>query len=417
MAIAPDLAGPAPEPTGINASIFAVCQAISSTLELEPLLDLVLTLATEELLADQGSVLLIDRSSDELKMLATRGMPREVADRGYIPRKGSIAEWVIDHEDPLILDDDLKSDARFSSIARERGFRSSMCLPLQAKGRVIGTLNITRSKSGKRFGPQDLNTAQIMASQAALAIENARLHSEVLQATRLATLGQTVSGISHCIKNILTGLRGGMTVAEIAMESNDTELREKGWGMLKRNIERISLLVLDMLDFSKSRQPARGLVDPAELINDVVEAAAPQAQEAEVMLRLELDHGATPLNVDSDQIFRCLLNVITNAIDASPSHGEVVIRTSRVEMEPAEGTSALTVIEVSDHGAGIPKHLVDKIFDPFYSTKGSKGTGLGMPVTRKIIEEHQGALEIQSEPGVGTKVRIVLPDCAGGQTH
>jgi signal transduction histidine kinase len=349
-------------------------------------------------------------------MLATRGMPREIKERGYIPRRGSIAEWVIENEEPLILDDDLSKETRFVSIARERHIRSSMCVPLKAKGKTIGTLNITRTESTTPFSSENLRTLQIMASQAAVAIENARLHKEVLQAARLATLGQTVSGISHCIKNILTGVKGGITVTEVAMETNDSQLQAKGWNMLKRNIERISLLVLDMLDYSKSRKPHRSLAELDTIISDVLATVETKAEEAKVKICLEVLLGSDPLCVDSDQIFRCLLNVVTNAIDASTPGSTITIRSMPLSLgETAyrlfhtDGVHPYTILEVVDEGCGIPRQLLDKIFDPFFSTKGSRGTGLGMPVTRKIIEEHGGRLEVDSTPGEGTTVRFLLP--------
>lgn len=404
-------------PAGLSASMFEICQAISSTLELQPLLDLILELVTREMRAQQGSILLLDRDGEQLRMLATRGMPREVVERGYIPRRGSIAEWVIEHAEPVILNDRVTADARFSSIASDRSIRSSMCVPLHAKGKVIGTLNIARTEIAEQFGPEDLSTVQIMASQAAVAIENARLHSELLQATRLATLGQTVSGISHCIKNILTGVKGGITIVELAFEDGDEETRRRGWEMLKRNINRISLLVLDMLDFSKSRRPVRSPVDLPALVRDVFDTLQYRADETGVRLLTDFPPGLPPMRVDPDQFFRCLLNVVGNAIDASNSGSEVTVRAIHLRpdetayrMFVTDGQHAYTVIEVTDHGCGIPAHLIEKIFDPFYSTKGSKGTGLGMAVTRKIVEEHGGALQVDSQPGCGTTVRFLVPE-------
>lgn len=412
----------APEPVeGIKASIFDICQGISSTLDLQTLLDMILEHATREVGAEQGSILLIDRDSEDLRMLATRGMPRDVVERGYIPRKGSIAEWVIENAKPLLLNEDsVNSEGEFRSIATERRIHASMCIPLQAQGKVIGTLNITRTHM-EHFTEADLSTMVIMASQAAVAIENARLHEELLQTTRLATLGQTVSGISHCIKNILTGVKGGMAIMEIAQKEADQEMGEKGWEMLKRNINRISLLVLDMLDFSKQRVPMRGPVDLASLVADVIGVVAYRAEESEVGVKCDLPPELPRLNVDSDQFFRCLLNVVGNAIEASEHHGTVSIRAIHVtphetayRMFSTDGERDYTIIEVVDHGHGIPPHMIDKIFDPFYSTKGSKGTGLGMPVTKKIIEEHGGLLEVDSQPGRGTTVRFIMPHVEGG---
>jgi len=408
-------------------SLFRICIAMGSTLDLGKLLDLILRLTMEELRAQQGSILLLDKESDTLKMLAARGLPREITQQGYIPRKGSIAEWVIENDRPLLLNDVRDDDPRFTSIAKKRRIRSSLCVPLRAKGDVIGTINISRTQP-EPFSEKDLEKLVILAAQAAVSIENARLHEENIRAERLAAIGQTVAAISHCIKNILTGLKGGVAIIEMGREQKSWDLVEQGWEMIKRNTDRIALVVLDMLEYSKERTPTRESFDLRRLVDDVFAAVSYQAEREGIKLTSNIPAECGTLYADFTQIYRAILNLVTNALDAlheaQTKGGEIEISAERAGPDsPAvrhcirRPKGEFCLIHVRDTGPGIsPEHLPN-IFQPFFSSKGSKGTGLGLAVTRKIAREHGGDVMAESQPGKGTTFTMVLPIAAPGEKN
>jgi len=399
-------------------SLFRICVAMGSVLNLAKLLKLILRLTMKELRAQQGSVLLFDKTSDQLKMLASRGMPAEIAKRGYLPRKGSIAEWVIKHDKPLLLND-VRGSKQFTSIATKRPIYSSMCVPLRAHGRVIGTINITRTRP-ERFTDPDLDTLTILASQAAVSIENARLDAENMQTARLAAIGQTVAAISHCTRNMLVGLKGGAGIIELGSKNQDWKMVEHGWGLVKRGTDRITLLVNDMLNFSKERTPARATVDLTRVIHEVFTNLSEMAGAAQVRLSTRVEAAASTLYADPDMLHRALLNLVMNAIDAVRENlregGQVEVIAERVDadspvvrrcLKAAHGQFEL--IHVRDSGPGIPPHLLSDLFQPFSSSKGSKGTGLGLAVTQKIAREHGGDVTVESVVGQGTDFTIILP--------
>jgi len=398
--------------------LFRICTAMGSTLDLHDLLELILHLTLEELGAQQGSILLLEENGERLRMLASHGLPPEVAARGYMPRQGSIAEWVIQHNEPLILND-VGRDPRFTSIATGRRIRSSMCVPLRAKGRVIGTINTTRAE-GDEFRAEDLRTVLILATQAAVSIDNARLYERSLAAERMATLGKTVAAISHCTKNMLTGLKGGISIVDMGRRQRNWGLVEQGLEMARRNTEHISSLIFDMLEYSKDRKPSRAPFVAAELIDEVFAGVSYAAQNARIDFRSRVDPACQTIRADAHQIYRALLNLVANAVEAiqmKPVHeGEVEIAVEEMPADAplvseclADRKGRFVAVRVRDTGVGIAAGDRDGIFTPFFSSKGSKGTGLGLAVTRKIAREHGGEVTFESQPGQGTTFSLLLP--------
>jgi signal transduction histidine kinase len=231
---------------------------------------------------------------------------------------------------------------------------------------------------------------------------------KLLKAERLAAVGQTVSALAHAIKNITGGLTGGAFVLEKGLELGNKKYLDQGWDMLKRNVERVKQLALDLLSYTKEREPDYQLCDPNQPILEVHQLMLPYAAEYSVALELDLDKKLPNAWFDPERINRCLLNLVTNAIDAcadiSCNHrqGKVSLRSLKRKDYAAE-------YEISDNGCGMDEETKAKIFQQFFSTKGSRGTGLGLMITHKIVAEHGGVIECSSEKEKGTKVVIRLP--------
>lgn len=398
----------------INASLLAICQAMGSNLDREKVLDTILDLSTREMRAQEGSILLYDAGRDRLEMLASKGLPDAMIARGYIPRKGSIAEWVIDNDKPTILNGAV-GEKKYFSANDDRTIVSSMCVPLRARGHVLGTINLNRTDPAVGpFRDRDLDSMIILASQAAISIENSQLHEAKLQGERLAAIGQTVAGVSHCIKNMLTSLRGGLSVCELARKGENWEMYDQGVDVLQRAVKRVSTLALDMLDYSKDRTHRPSWLRLDELFADLAVLKEQAAHELDIKLQCEAPEEAKAAFADPDQLFRCVLNLLENAIDASPTGGKILL-SAWIDTSPEalrrlrKNAPAATVIRVADGGAGVAPEDAGRLFEPFFSTKGSKGTGLGLAVTRKIIREHGGDLELASKPGESAVFAIYLP--------
>jgi len=235
-----------------------------------------------------------------------------------------------------------------------------------------------------------------------------RLEKQLVQSERLAAIGQTSATIAHAIKNIVGGLKGGMFVVNKGFELSNQEYLQDGWDMVQRNVAKISSLAMDLLIYSKERKPEYRLAQVNEVAAEVVELMKLRAEEFKVNLVLEATDGLEPVAMDVSGIHQCLVNLLSNAIDAcwpeicGHERGQVVVRTYR-------HPDWAVCVEVEDNGCGIEESDKERIFTSFFSTKGADGTGLGLMNVQKIAREHQGRMEVESEPNKGSVFRLLLP--------
>jgi PAS domain S-box-containing protein len=235
-----------------------------------------------------------------------------------------------------------------------------------------------------------------------------RLEKELLKSERLAAIGQTVAGLAHGIKNILHGLKGGSYLVDIGIKKDESEKLKKGWDMIKRNIGRTSNLVMDLLSYSKERQPEFEACLPNELAADVCTLLQDKARENNVKLVKHFDDAIGEVSMDPNSLHEVLLNLMSNAVDGC-LFDEDTSKNFQVDLKTALEKDNVIRFEIRDNGVGMDEAVVKKLFTSFFSTKGHRGTGLGLMVTRKLIEEHSGTIDVKSKPGKGTTVIVRLP--------
>jgi two-component system NtrC family sensor kinase len=242
-------------------------------------------------------------------------------------------------------------------------------------------------------------------------LELRHAQEELTKNRRLATIGEGVTGMAHYIKNILTGLRGGMYMVNTGMVKDKPSMVKEGWGMVQRNIENVSHLVLDILRYSKERTPERSVCSPNEIVSKAVELFRERAKEYHVELNMVLDPNLKGAYLDRDGIHNVLVNLISNAIDAciydtdTSKAWEVNIRTQLLT-DPNSGETIL--FEVTDNGVGMTDEVKAKLFTRFFSTKPGRGTGLGLLGSQKIIHEHGGEISVESKVGQGATFVVRL---------
>jgi len=233
-----------------------------------------------------------------------------------------------------------------------------------------------------------------------------QLESEKLEAERLAAVGQTVAGLAHGVKNLITGLEGGMYMLSSGMQKGDFERAGKGIEMLDRNIVRVASFVTEFLSFSKGRKIRVRLNNPIEIAHEVVDMYFEKAKELNVELIKELSSDIDPAPMDNESMHECLTNLVGNAIDACRMSDNT--EACHVRIRAFEENETI-IYEVVDNGCGMDYEVKKKVFTTFFTTKGLGGTGLGLLMTKKIIQEHGGTIELESEQGKGSTFRIILP--------
>ena len=415
---APDAAGGWLREKLMNLSVmYRATQAISNILDIDALSPQILELVFESIGADRGAILLKDDSGGLVPKAVRWRDQAEPDERMTISQ--TIVDYVLEKGEGVISTD-APTDARFSPAQSivDYQIRQAICVPIQGRHTTLGVLyadiqaDLARAiapadkpNSRGRFSSEQLTLMAAIGHQAGLAIENTVFYNDKIQAERLAAVGQTIATLSHHIKNILQGLRGGGALIQLGLKDKDELILRRGWTIVEKNQTKIYNLVMDMLSFSKDREPDLELADLNETVGDVYELMQSRAGELGVELSWQASASLPRVLIDTDGIHRAVLNIVTNAIDAceGAQNARVSIKTEW------DAETPLARISVSDNGVGIEESEIPSIFQLFASTKGSRGTGLGLPVTQKIIREHGGKISVTSRRGQGSTFVIELP--------
>jgi len=414
--------------------MYRTALAVSHTLDIDQLLARIMEMIFEWVDADRGCIMLKDVETDKL-VPKVRRHRRGLRTDEKISISKTILDYVVEHNEG-VMTSDARDDKRWDpakSIVK-MGVREAICVPMQGRYNMVGVIYIDTSITPQRmmmnqgktdqFTEEHLRLMIAIAHQAALAVEDTSYYKAMVQAERLAAVGQTIASLSHHIKNILQGVRGGSYLIELGLGDHDkatngqdgqideekatkaVSMIRKGWNIVERNQERISSLTMDMLSFSKERDPEPEPADWNAVAAEVVELQTTRAEELGVKLVWQPAKEMPTLLFDPESIHRAVLNVVSNAIDACEEveEGQVTIR---AEYSASEKLARLIV---EDNGPGITPDDLDAIFSVFVSRKGGRGTGLGLPVSRKIMEEHGGQILVESQPGKGSRFTLELPD-------
>jgi two-component system NtrC family sensor kinase len=400
--------------------------------DVDQVLEVVMDLVFEHVKADRGFILLIDERTHELtpKVVRSRDEDSKSQDNSdAAPPKINASRTIINYvinQGEGVLSSNAMADQRFSKgkSIHNMGIRSALAVPIKARklgeksgGDIIGVIYIDSSVKNYTYSPDQLRLLTAIGLQAGLAIQNATLYRQGVQAERMAAVGETTAALSHSIKNILQALRGGADVVEMGLRSTNIVQATKGWRIVDRNLEKIYNLTMNLLAYSRPREPRLENVNAKKLIDECLELVASAANEKGVMAIGDVDKDVPPVPLDPDGMHQVLVNLLSNALDAvEPQQGLI-----RVACRYEEPSNEL-VIEVIDNGMGIPPSMMKHMFELFHSTKGNRGTGLGLAVAKKIVEEHDGTIAAKSAPGEGTVFTIRIPVYAAAladpsQTH
>ena len=383
------------DPTYLLAFI-SITQAIGSSLDLKEVLRLIVKSTCETTGSKGCTLMLLDEAGERLEVKSSFGLSDQYVAKGPLFADKSISDTL--KGKPVIIEDATSDPmVQYPQEAKQEGIASIVSVPITLKGKIIGVLRLYTSVPCS-FAREDIDFLCAVAGQSGLAIENARMYKDV------KTSYETVAGLTHCIKNITNVLKGGEYIVDKGFRDGNMEAVRRGWNITKSGCERVRELALDMLTLSKKREPEYEDCDPCLIAAEVAELIKAKGREKNVKVQTALDKGTGIVRVDRKGIFRCLMNLASNAIDAcNDADGLVRIETFPVREKRSFG------FRIIDNGHGIKEGDQKKLFHEIFSTKGSKGTGLGLSVTQSIISEHGGNIRCDSQVGKGTTFTIELP--------
>jgi len=318
----------------------------------------------------------------------------------------TIVEHAIRNNEGVICSNAMR-DPRFSKgeSVQNYGIRSALCVPITVRNNTIGVIYVDTTVATHTYASEQLRLLTAIGFQTGLALEHARLYQAGVKAERLAAAGETVAYISHGIKNILQSLQSAADMVEVGLSNKGKlPMAQKGWAILQRNLTKVQNLVLNMLAFSKNRRPNREMTQINHLISEIFDMLGGQADEKRIGLFNDLDDQLPAISIDPNGLQQVILNLVLNALEVvAPGEGAITIKTSY------DSNTHEALLSVSDNGSGIESDQLDKIFQAFHSSKGQGGTGLGLAVVKKIVEEHNGNVNVESAPGEGTTFTIRIP--------
>jgi signal transduction histidine kinase len=234
--------------------------------------------------------------------------------------------------------------------------------------------------------------------------ELAEAHEQLVRQERLAAIGQLASMIGHELRNPLAVMSNALFLLRSDFGPEPPDAAKRHLATAEREVSAATTIVSDLLEFAKDRQPAMSDVNMSDLVDEVLRVSPPPTA---IEVRRELPEEQISVRADRDMLRQVLLNLVGNAYQAMADGGSVV-----VAVEPLDGALA---ISVTDTGVGMAEEVRDRVFEPFFTTK-TRGVGLGLAVTKRIVEAHNGAIDVSTDPGHGTEFRLVLPRIAAPRT-
>lgn len=384
--------------------LIEISQQLNSTLDLTTLLRHIVSAAVELTDSEAASILLLDDATGELRFEQASNMSPDMGGL-VVPLEGSIAGWVASHGEARVIQDVRHEPSFFPNIDQQLQFqtRNLLAVPMrarsQSRSKVVGVLEAVNKKAGDRFTGDDIKTLTILAGQAAVAIENARLFQQ----------SDFMSEMVHELRTPLLALKTSITL--LSRTDVPDNRRVELFSTIQGETERLIRLTSDYLDLARLESGRIQLnihqVELDSVFRDCINIVQSQANERAV--QLSAPPSGLAVQADRSKLMQVLLNLLSNAIKYNNEGGSVVM--SAYPGEPHN--PPMVEIAVQDTGHGISKENQRSLFTKFFratATSGTTpGTGLGLAIARHIVEGHGGAIWLSSEPGVGSTFYVTLP--------
>jgi signal transduction histidine kinase/HAMP domain-containing protein len=366
--------------------------------------------------ADTTAVSVVDCSDRTLKYLGVFGnRTKAIRDRDLPIEAGGIYNWLVSYGTPLLIPD-AQADFRLdSALMKTLGIKSIMTVPLWSSNTMIGLLTAMNKKGGASFDKHDLRLFTVFSNLASAALQNASLYSDLkakmdelrtaqeqlVRSTKMAAIGELSANVAHEINNPLTSVLGYTT--HLLKTLDLPESPRKILGMMEQETLRVRKIIRNLLDFARQRPSWMQPEDIMVPLRETVALVQGLANSSSVTISEDYPSEPVLVNMDHNEIKQVFINIANNALQAMPEGGEL-----RIRLDTARENDVIVVF--SDTGAGIAPEHINRIFEPFFSTKeNGDGTGLGLSISYRIVQNHGGRIEAESTAGSGTIFRVYLP--------
>ncbi|HTX18531.1 MAG TPA: ATP-binding protein [Bacteroidota bacterium] len=372
-------------------------KSVNSTLDLDKLLDVILETAIKSIGSDSGTLYLLDELKSEIWSKALKGtevieirLPVGKGLSGYVAKTGE-----------TINIPDAYSDPRFNpEVDKKSGYKTNnmLCMPMRNRdGKIIGVFQLLNKKGGP-FTTEDEEFINALSIHASIAIENARLAQEMVNNERLSAVGRMASTVIHDIKNPMGTLR---VYAQVMKKKSGNEEAAKLADEMIHQVDRFVNMAQEILDFSRGVSATN--IQETEF-SDVMEGVLAFIEKDLTKRNIKLERNLTfkgLVKLDTDKVVRVFYNIASNAADAMPNGGTLTVTT--------EDAGGMVRVDFKDTGTGMPEEVKRRIFEPFVTYGKKHGTGLGMAIVKKVMDDHKGKIDIETELGKGTTMRLYFP--------
>jgi len=383
--------------------IYQFAQEISKTGDEETLLRLILKSALLISKADSGSILVYDDSTETLELKVSIGLDENITKIMKVGER--IAGYVVKRKEALILENGLKKYPEFSHVPSRDDITCSICMPVMLQDKVIGVLCLNKQNVKYYiFSEHEEKILNVFCSHASLVIQAFRVNKELNELDKLKN--QFIANVSHELRTPLMSISGAVELLESSMPDGSKQLIE----LISRNTQRMTKLVGELLDFSKLETGVFKYCFMEEslqkLLNDIVKDFEKPFHDKNIELTASIPGTLPPVKIDKSRINQAISNLMSNALKFTEPNSRVKLTAKKSKGE--------IVISVEDTGIGIDKEHLGRIFDRFYQVDGSitrerSGVGIGLAISKKIIEDHKGRIWAESESNKGSKFYITLP--------
>ena len=402
-------------------------KAILSVLDLNQLLSVIMDILSNVCRINRAIIMLVNKEEGYLEYIYGVGFDGEVPEgiknyRVPLRRVSNILARVTNTGRPEYVPEVKSSSMRKENIILTYGNPISVyVVPLITRSKVIGVI-ATDAVDGVGVPKETRETLKVFAPQIAIAIENARLYcklqeqmeelrrSHVLlsRAEKFSFLGNLAARLAHEIKNPMTAI--GTFLQMLPQKFNDEEFRTNFYKIAMEETTRVNNLITELLDLINTRESHFELNNLHDLIDKMIFLISPQSKAKDIGIVRNFDSSIGEVKMDSEKMKQVILNLLSNAVDFTPERGRIEISTAKESMN---GSKESIRVEIKDNGIGIPSSVMNKIFDPYFTTKHKSnmhnGTGLGLFIAHQNIQDHQGRVEVQSEVNKGTIFILTLP--------